>query len=156
MASNLKEPGQLLFSSWSINLDEVPLEQLDYYIAVENYLTDDYEPPADATNLDKVRGYLAAFHHLCYVEDWKKASEVITIRLDTPTNEELHNQLATWGYYRELVDLYSTIVGKLSPSWDAIFFMVWARFTMFWESMPRRLSILSRVWRSHGKLETAR
>jgi hypothetical protein len=30
--------------------DEVPIEQLDHYIAVENYLKDDEELPPEATN----------------------------------------------------------------------------------------------------------
>jgi hypothetical protein len=114
------------------------------YRAVVQWLTL-YKPKLDATNLEKVRGYLEAFHHLCAVEDWERASQVITIRLDTPTNEELHEQLNTWGYYRELLKLYRRILGKVNPSWDAIFFMVWAMFTMFWEIMPKQLNIIGKV-----------
>lgn len=145
MANNLNKPGQLLFANWDINLDRVPIEQLDHYIAVENYLTDNDEPPPDAAPIEQVRGYLQAFYHLCEVEDWEKASAILSIRLDTPTHEELHNQLGTWGYYRELVNLYNRILGKLNPIWDTIFFMVWARFPIFWETIPMRLNIFSRV-----------
>ncbi|MBD1904700.1 hypothetical protein NDI37_02650 [Funiculus sociatus GB2-A5] len=114
------------------------------YRAVINWLTK-YKPLPDAPNLEKVRGYMEAFHHLCEVEDWERASILLSIRLNTPSNEELHTQLGTWGFYHEQVNLYSRILGKLSPSRDAIFFMSWARFTMFWETMPKRLSILSKV-----------
>jgi hypothetical protein len=139
MITNVTPSGELVLEQLGINphnlrADFPTREQRLQYRAVVQWLTD-YKPKPDATNLEKVRGYLEAFHHLCVVEDWERASKFITIRLNTPTNEELHHQLNTWGYYRELVDLYSTILGKLSPSWDATFFMVWARLTMFWETM---------------------
>ncbi len=113
MANKLKEPGQLLFTKWNIDLDGVPIEQLDHYIAVENYLMDDDEPPSNVSHLDKVRGYLEAFHHLCKVEDWQRAKAVIGCQLDTPTREELHLQLGTWGYYKEQSVLYKTFLQKL-------------------------------------------
>lgn len=139
MTNNLTPSGELVLEQLGINpnntrADFLSREQRLQYTAVVQWLTI-YKPKPDATNLEKVRGYLEAFHHLCAVEDWERASKVITIRLYTPTNEELHEQLNTWGYYRELLELYSRILGKLSPSWDANFFMVWARFTMFWEIM---------------------
>jgi hypothetical protein len=92
------------------------------YRAVINWLTR-YNSQPDASNLEKVKGYLEAFHHLCVVEDWERANKMLSIRLDTPTHEELYNQLDTWGYYRELIELYNRILGKLNPNWDTIFFM---------------------------------
>jgi hypothetical protein len=50
------------------------LWELSNYSAVEWWLTE-YKPKPDAPNLEKVRGYLEAFHHLCEVEDWEKASD---------------------------------------------------------------------------------
>lgn len=139
MKKNLTPSGEFVLEQLGINPNNLRADfptrwQRLHYRAVVQWLTL-YKPNPDATNLEKVMGYLEAFYHLCKVEDWERASEVLTIRLDTPTNEELHNQLNTWGYYRELIELYSTMLSKLSPSWDATFFMVWARFTMFWEIM---------------------
>jgi len=119
MGNNFKEPGQLLWAEWGLNLDEVPFEQLDHYIAVENYLMDDDDPPLDATNLENMQGYLEAFHHLCEMENWEKASEIVFLRLNTSTNEELHQQLETWGYYGERLKLYSQLIGKLKPKANA-------------------------------------
>ena len=149
MENNLTPSGKLVLEQLGINpnnlcADFPTREKRLQYRAVIQWLTD-YKPKSDSTNLEKVRGYLEAFHHLCAVEDWERASKILFIRLNTPTNEELHAQLDTWGYYSEQIDLYSRIVGKLSPSLDTIFFMVWARLTIFWETMPRPLSILSRV-----------
>jgi len=149
MENNLTPSGDLVLEQLGINphnlrADFPTREQRLQYRAVIQWLTD-YKPKSDSTNLKKVCNYLEAFHHLCAVEDWERASKILFIRLNTPTNEELHAQLDTWGYYSEQIDLYSRIVGKLSPSLDTIFFMVWARLTIFWETMPRRLSILSRV-----------
>jgi tetratricopeptide (TPR) repeat protein len=89
--------------------------------AVKNWLTK-YKPKPDARNLEKVRGYLEAFHHLCEVEDWKEAHKILFIRLNTPTNEKLHNQLNTWGYYHEQANLYSRLLDKLSSGYEALFF----------------------------------
>jgi tetratricopeptide (TPR) repeat protein len=121
MANKLKEPGQLLFAEWNIDLNKVPIEQLDHYIAVENYLKDDEELLPEATNLEKVIDYLEAFHHLYEVEAWERAREILSISLDTPINAELHGQLYIWGYYREQIELYSSLLGKLSPTLDIMF-----------------------------------
>ncbi|WP_148663123.1 tetratricopeptide repeat protein, partial [Scytonema hofmannii] len=121
MANNFKEAGILLFASWNINLEEVPIEQLDHYIAVENFLTEKDEPLQDAPPIKQVRGYLEAFHHLCEVEDWERGSKVLFTRLDTPSKEELHCQLQTWGYDSELIGLYNKMLGKLSLNQEVVF-----------------------------------
>jgi tetratricopeptide (TPR) repeat protein len=113
-------PGQLLFAQMEIDLDEVPIEQLAEYTAVEYYLTVEDEPPSDAANIEKVHRYIEAFHHLCEVEAWEKAITVFSTRLDTPTDDELHNQLNVWGYYTEQVNVYNRLLGKFSASLDTI------------------------------------
>ncbi len=84
-----------------------------------------YAPEPNASNLEKVRGYLEGFHHLCEVGDWRGAGEILCIRLDTPMNEELHNQLRTWGHYPEQLELYSRLLGKLNPLWDSVPCLSW-------------------------------
>lgn len=121
MTTDLQTPGQLLFAKLGINLDEVPIEQLSDYTAVEYYLTVEDEPPSDAANIEKVRRYLEAFHHLSELEAWARAREILSISLDTPINEELHGQLYIWGYYREQIELYSSLLGKLSSTLDIMF-----------------------------------
>lgn len=79
-----------------------------------------YEPELDTPNLEKVRGYLEAFHHLCEVEAWEEARNIFSIRRNTPTNEYLPIQLSTWGYYQELTDLYERLLGKLGRDFDAV------------------------------------
>ena len=79
------------------------------YRAVMNWLTE-YKPHANASNLEKVKGYLEAFHHLCQAEDWYRATQLIFIRLNTPTKEQLHKQLYTWGYYQKQIEIYTQIL----------------------------------------------
>ncbi|MBE9229016.1 tetratricopeptide repeat protein [Phormidium sp. LEGE 05292] len=96
----------------------------DHYIAAQMWRTS-YQPEPDASNLEKVRGYLEAFHHYCEVEDWQSAKEIISTRIDTPTNEALSDQLGTWSYYREQVELYNQLLNVLDESnleWKAICF----------------------------------
>ena len=118
--NSFKKPGKLLYANWDIHLDELPIEQLDHYIAIENFLTDDEVSPPNVDNLEKVRGYLEAFYHLANMADWERAKEVLFIRLDVPTNEELHSQLSIWGYHHKLIDLYSNLLDKLLPKLNAI------------------------------------
>ncbi len=88
------------------------------YRAVVNWLMK-YKPLSDVTNIEKVKGLVEAFYHLCEVEAWKEAGNIPLVILNTPTNEKLHNQLQTWGYYQEQIDLYSKLLGKLNSEWDA-------------------------------------
>ena len=80
-----------------------------------------YQPEVDAENLEKVRGYLEAFHHCCQVEDWETAKEILTTEI--PMGEDLNSCLQTWGYYHQRIELLSKLVGKLDDrDWDGICF----------------------------------
>jgi tetratricopeptide (TPR) repeat protein len=77
--------------------------------AAEMWLTA-YEPAFDASNLERVRGYLEAFDHYCEVKDWQAAQAIAWTSLDTPTQEYLCWQLGTWGYYWEQIPLYRKLL----------------------------------------------
>jgi tetratricopeptide (TPR) repeat protein len=104
------ELSQALFLELEIIFDEIPLEKLAEYTAVEYFLTIEDTSPETASNLEKVRRYLEAFSHLVSVVDWKRAISILNLQLDTPSMESLHNQLGTWGYYREQIDLYNQLI----------------------------------------------
>jgi len=86
--------------------------------AADQWLTA-HQPAPDAPNLEKIRSYLEAFHHYCAIEQWQEAYVLATTRLDTPTQEQLHNQLNTWSYYHEQILLYEEIFGKFDESSNA-------------------------------------
>lgn len=90
-----------------------------HYRAVINWLTK-YEPQAIASNLEKVRGYLEAFHHLCEVEEWEKAWIILTTHLTSQNLGKLHDQLAVWSYYQYEIEFYSRILGKLDSKRETI------------------------------------
>lgn len=102
-----------------VELTEISLWELSNYSAVEWWLTD-YKFKVDDTNLEKVRGYLEAFHHLSEVEDWERAATIFLTELNTATNAELHGLLGIWGYYHEQFDLYNRLLSKLNLIWDAL------------------------------------
>lgn len=89
----------------AVAFTEISHWQLAHEEAVEYWLTE-YQPPPDASNLEKLQGYLEAFHHCCAAENWQRAREIIAIRLDTPTDEKIGYQLGTWGYYRQQIEYY--------------------------------------------------
>jgi len=117
-------PVESVLENLNINPKEIksikPILKWTHYRAVLNWLIE-YKPQPDATNLEQVRGYLEAFHHLCEVEDWERASLILQMRINTPTNEELHNQLGTWGYYREQINIYERVLDKVSLNENIIF-----------------------------------
>ncbi|MGD1716833.1 tetratricopeptide repeat protein [Dapis sp. BLCC M172] len=99
--------------------EELSIWEIAQYSAVEWWLTE-YKVKADAPNIEKVRHYLEAFHHLCEVEDWERATTIIDITLNTPTNEKLRDLLITWGYYQQAKEIFYRLLGKLNDKWDCI------------------------------------
>ncbi len=108
----------------SVNLASLkfikPLWKRAHYRASINWLTN-YKPKSDASQLEKVRGYLEAFHHLCEIEEWIAAGTIFYMIINTPAKAELHNQLGLWGYYREVIELNKALLNKISPSLDRSF-----------------------------------
>lgn len=122
--SNITPPGEEILGELGIDSASIkfikPHWKRTHYRAVVNWLTK-YKPKSDGSNLEKVQGLLEAFHHLCEVEDWNAASQILFIELNTPTKDELHNQLDIWGYYCEQTEIYSRILGKLDSILNALF-----------------------------------
>ncbi len=77
-----------------------------------------YKPEPNASNLEQVRGYLEAFHHLCEISAWESAKQLLFTSTKTGNAKELYEQLRSWGYYSELIELYSRLVGKLNLETD--------------------------------------
>lgn len=122
---NFTTGGELVLNQLGIDLATPQLAEIStwefaHYMAVENWLTE-YQPKPDSSNLEQVRGYLEAFHHLCEVSDWEKGSKIIFINLNIANSKALHEQLGTWGYYREQIELYSQVLDKLNRNLDCIF-----------------------------------
>ena len=83
--------------------------------AAQTWLND-YEPELDAPNLEQVRGNLEAFHHYCEANRWHDAYDLIANYLNTPTQEQLHNQLNTWSYYQEQINIYKKLENQLDKN----------------------------------------
>jgi len=111
--------GQRLFAALEIDLNTVPIEQLDDYVAIEYFLTLEDEPPADAKNLEKVDCYLQVFNHLSEASAWQQAGKVLAFCVED-NGKSLDEQLRIWGYYREQIELYQRLLGKVSPEQDLI------------------------------------
>lgn len=107
-----------LFEKLEINLEEISLEQLSNYTAVEYFLTIEDEPSSDVTNLEKVNRYLESFHHLCEVENWDAASKILFSPLEIFDGNHLSLQLDTWNYYQKEISLSQKLLHKLAPTVD--------------------------------------
>jgi tetratricopeptide (TPR) repeat protein len=106
-----------LYQSLAIDWETVSLNQLDKYTAIEYFLTLEDEPPENANNLQKINRYLQVFYHLCEVAEWEKAGLILSF---CPISLPLHEQLRIWGYYREQIELYQQLLGKLNTEQDII------------------------------------
>ena len=94
-----------------------PFERSQYR-AITNWITR-YRAKENSTNLAKVESLLQAFTHLCDLQQWQTASQLLALRLNTPTQEDLDNQLHTWGYYTQQIALYEPLLHKLGDTWNA-------------------------------------
>lgn len=74
---------------------EIPREQRAHYRAITNWLTK-YDDRQATSNKEKLRGVLESFYHCCALEDWRGAIYLLHMPLNTPTHEDVHNQLFTW------------------------------------------------------------
>ena len=109
--------GQQLYAALKIDIGVAPLDRLDKYIAIEYFLTLEDDLPEDVENLKKVDRYLQTFHHLCEASELQRASQVLSF---CPISKELHEQLRIWGYYREQIELYQSLLGKVSSEQDLV------------------------------------
>ena len=99
-----------------------PRDRRRQYRAAVNWLTKEYIPKDDS-NLEKVRCYLEAFHHFCEVEEWEKAGELAFTELETSTQESFVNQIGTWGYYQQQIDLYLKLLNRLPSDVNILFLL---------------------------------
>jgi hypothetical protein len=88
-----------------------------YYRAVINWLMK-YKANPKASNLEKVKGLLEAFYHLCEVEDWEKVSKLFIMPLRNSEISRLSRQLDLWSYYQEEMNLCQRLLGKSTKDID--------------------------------------
>ena len=123
--SNITPPGEDVLAQLGIDPTTIksikPHWKRTHYRAISNWLTQ-YQPPSNASNLDKIKGYIEAFYHLCELEDWEKCWTIIYSRLNLINQEELHNQLGIWGYAQEQIKLYEKLIGKVNLEQEGICF----------------------------------
>ncbi|MBE9116539.1 tetratricopeptide repeat protein [Lusitaniella coriacea LEGE 07157] len=84
------------------------------------YWLNSYQPEPNASNLEQVRGYIEAFHHLCELSAWQEAAQILLTRLNFTLEKTLHEQIGTWGYYREQIELYRRLLGKIDLQFDCL------------------------------------
>jgi|JFJP01.1.fsa_nt_gi tetratricopeptide (TPR) repeat protein len=109
--------GQKLYAELAIDMNCSSLSEFNACVAIEYLLTIEEEAQEINKKLQKVNRYLHTFHHLCEISKWQKASQVLSF---CPVSKELHEQLRIWGYYREQIELYQNLLGKVSPEQDLV------------------------------------
>jgi tetratricopeptide (TPR) repeat protein len=90
-----------------------------HYRAIFNWISK-HESGVDSSNLEKIKGLLESFYLLCNIKALDKALKILQIRLKTPTNQQLDEQLRLWGYYQEVLGCYNSLIGNVSYDFDII------------------------------------
>ena len=93
--------------------------QLAEYRAARNWLRR-YRPKGNATNLEKVKGQLEAFAHLCNVAEWESARQIAFSPVEADRSEELHELLFVWGCYEAQRQLYQGLRSHLDAAVDLV------------------------------------
>ncbi|NEZ54453.1 tetratricopeptide repeat protein [Adonisia turfae] len=83
--------------------------------AIRNWLCH-YAAPREAPNLERIRGYLEAFFHLCEIDQWQESANLLLLQLYPDRDDNLSSQLDVWGYYQEQLKLFQQLLGKLEQS----------------------------------------
>lgn len=119
--SNITPPGEDVLAQLGIDPTTIklikPHWKRTHYRAISNWLTQ-YQPPSNASNFDKIKGYIEAFRDLCELEEWEKAAKIIILPIQ---GKELHLKLETWGYYYQEIELYKNLLGKLNVFNDFLY-----------------------------------
>lgn len=68
-----------------------------------------YKPILAASNLEKMRGELEAFHHCFEVGDYQYACDIVSSQVNFKTIS-LYQQLSIWGYFKELLPISQTFL----------------------------------------------
>lgn len=88
-----------------------------HYRAVVNWIVK-HQPSSQASNLETVKGYLEACHHIFELKEWTGAFNLLSTHFDKIGSCGLGIQLGSWGYYSEQISLYSNLLGKLNQRTD--------------------------------------
>lgn len=113
------ETGQLVVDS-AHHLNRQPTLREKAHLRAAFYWLKHYQPDAQASQLEQVRGYLEAAHHLGQLAVWDLICQILFVRLNSDLNLPLHEQLGSWGLYREQIDLCEPLLGKVNPELDCL------------------------------------
>lgn len=121
MENNLTPSGDLVLEQLGINphnlsADFPTREQRLQYRAVVQWLTD-YKPKSDATNLEKVRGYLEALHHTSQVKNWQLIKSILQLPIFiTPKIGDLSLPLDEYLIWNNLDNIFLVYLNEIIAS----------------------------------------
>jgi tetratricopeptide (TPR) repeat protein len=142
--------GEITIANLEIDLTPSQLSTISawefaHWIAIENWLTD-YDIDDNATNLEQVRGYLEAFHHLCELSEWEKTVKILFLNTSFCSGKKvLHEQLFVWGYYQEQVNFYQRLLNKFGLEGDCFLLYGLGRAYSYLGKIQEAISIQNQV-----------
>jgi tetratricopeptide (TPR) repeat protein len=104
------------------DLNRQPTLQEQAHTRAAFYWLKHYRPDSQASQQERVRGYLEAAYHFGQLEAWEPICQILFVCVDRDANLPLHEQLGTWGLYREQIDLCEPLLDKVNPELDCLCF----------------------------------
>ncbi|WP_377477498.1 MAG: tetratricopeptide repeat protein [Microcoleus anatoxicus] len=102
-------------------LDRQPTLYEKAHLRAAFYWLKHYQPNHQASQLEQVRGYLEAAHHLEQLKAWDLIRQILFVRPNIEGNSQvLHQQLRIWGLYREQIAICQPLLGKVNPQLDCL------------------------------------
>jgi hypothetical protein len=96
--------GNIVLAELGIDTNKIRFIESRYkqtqYRAAINWLTK-YNPRNNTSNIEKVKGFIESFYHLCEIQEWKIVNKIFLFSIDKTTANQLVHQLDIWGYYPE-------------------------------------------------------
>lgn len=82
------------------------------------YWLNQYQPKNTESPLEQVKGLLESAYYLQEIGAWELVSEILNVAPSQTHLQPFHQQLGTWGYFREQINVYQPLVGKVNSSLD--------------------------------------
>lgn len=113
------EAGELVAScDCDLQRQLTPLERA--HLRAAFYWLKHYQPTSQASELERVRGYLEAAYHFSQLEAWEPLCQILWVCVDRERSLPLHEQLGIWGFYSQQIALCEPLLGRVSPEFDCL------------------------------------
>ncbi|MBD2580517.1 tetratricopeptide repeat protein [Oscillatoria sp. FACHB-1406] len=113
------ETGELVVNR-GCNLNRQPTLLEQAHLRAAFYWLKQHQPTPQASELERVRGYLEAAYHFSQLEAWESLCQILFVCVDRESYSPLHEQLGVWECYSQQIDLCEPLLERVNPEIDCL------------------------------------